>query len=180
MATALWKRLDLPGHEAAVLSDDGGDLRLEGVVNFTDISGPVAVSYQIAADRTGATCSACIEGRNADGRFAHRIARGTNGWRLNGREMGLAHLMHLDLGFTPATNLLQLRREGPAVNRTARFSVAWFDLGETCLREIPQVYRRTGTLHYEYRSPAHDFHSLLEFERDGFVRDYPGLWRREA
>lgn len=178
MATALWKRLDVPGHDAALLSDEDGGLRLEGILQTGGSA--LTVSYQIMADGEGTTRAARIEGCRDGRRFAHDIRRCDNGWRLDGRPMGLGHLKHLDLGFTPATNTLQLRTEAPRVNRTARFSVAWFDIGAPELVELPQVYRRTGLLHYEYRSPAHDFMGLLEFGADGFVRNYPGLWRREA
>ena len=43
--------------------------------------------------------------------FVHEIRRDDAGWRLNGvRVEGLEHLVDLDYGFTPATNVLQLSR----------------------------------------------------------------------
>lgn len=180
MATALWKRLDTPGHDAALFSQDCGDLRLEGIARFVHDGADVNISYQIQTEADGATRSAVIESTIDGSRTRHVIARGDDGWWLDGRAMGLPHLRHLDLGFTPATNMLQLRCEAPPINRTARFSVAWFDIGEDELVELPQIYRRTGSRHYEYRSPRHDFSGLLELGDDGFVHDYPGLWRREA
>lgn len=178
MATALWKRIDTPGHDAAVLSDQDGTLRLEGMAQFRGPEGLVTVSYQVASDQTGATESACIEGHDGMERFCHRIRRDHAGWHLDGRAMGLAHLHHLDLGFTPATNALHILRDGPPVQGSAGIPVVWFDIGERRLAELPQYYRRRDRDHYDYAAP--DYSALLRIESDGFIRDYPGLWRREA
>lgn len=180
MPTALWKRIDTTGHDAAVLSTDGSRLRLEGMAQFDAASGPVMVSYQVISDETGATEYARVDGRNARGRFAHRIQRDRTGWRLDGVPMGLAHLMHLDLGFTPATNALQILRDGPKVRQSAPIPAVWFDIGETCLTELPQHYRRRDRVRYDYDCPTVPYSGTLEIESDGFIRTYPGLWRREA
>lgn len=180
MPTALWKRIDTKGHDAAVLSNEGARLRLEGMAQFSAVAGPVSVSYQIISDETGATESACIEGHDAAGRFAHRIVRDRKGWRLDGRSMGLAHLLHLDLGFTPATNALQILRDGPRVRHSAPINAVWFDIGQTRLTELPQHYRRRDRLRYDYDCPTVPYSGTLEIESDGFIRRYPGLWQREA
>lgn len=180
MPTALWKRIDTKGHDAAVLSHEGKRRRLEGMAQFHAPDGLVSVSYQIISDETGATESACIEGQDPRGRFVHRIVRDRAGWRLDGQPMGLAHLLHLDLGFTPATNALQILRDGPKVRHSAPIPAVWFDIGHTRLTELPQHYRRRDRLRYDYDCPTVPYSGTLEIEPDGFIRSYPGLWRREA
>lgn len=176
MSSALWKRIDTPGHDAAVLSHDHDALRLEGVAAFAGDAGPVSVLYQVEV-RAGRTL-AQIEGRSGESRFHHSIERQGHGWLLDGRDMGLGHLDHLDLGFTPATNILLLTAAGPRVGESVDIPVLWFDIGEKRLSEMPQHYIRRDRHRYGYVAPGYT--ATLQIADDGFIGDYPGLWRREA
>lgn len=176
MATALWKRIDTPGHDAAVLTETGDELRLEGMAMFggeTD----VAVSYQVHQRRDG-TLHARIEGRRGTGRFTHEIRRTAQGWTLDGAAMGLSHLHHLTLGFTPATAALVMRRETLAIRRKVGIPAVHFDIGRPALTDWPQQFRRRDRDLYDYWTP--DRSTLLQIEGDGFIRSDPGLWHREA
>jgi hypothetical protein len=93
---------------------------------------------------------------------------------------GVAGLADLDLGFTPATNLQQLRRVGLAVGEDAALEVAWLDAGATELVALPQRYRRLDRLRYDYAAPSVDYAAVLTLAASGFVADYPGLWRMEG
>ena len=109
------------------------------------------------------------------------IVRDPHGWRLDGvRLEGLKHLVDLDFGFTPATNLLQLKRLRLSPGETAEVPVAWFDLDSVSLIELPQTYERRGEATYWYEAPTVPYRALLEIAPNGFVRSYPGLWRLVA
>ncbi len=177
MATALWKRIDREGHDAALISDDGAELRLEGLAVVGLATGRAWVSYQIAIldETVFARIEAEIDGR----RHVHRIRRdGADGWTLNDAPMGLSHLRHLHLTFTPATRALDLRRAGPRVRHSAGIPAVQFDLGQARLAEWPQHYRRKDSLNYDYHAP--DWSGSLRFDGDGFLSDQPGLWKREG
>jgi hypothetical protein len=55
---------------------------------------------------------------------------------------GLDGCIDLDFGFTPATNLLHLRRTGLAEGQEADVNVAWFDVPAGALTMLPQRYKR--------------------------------------
>ena len=100
-------------------------------------------------------------------------------WRLNGLAVpGLSHLLDLDLSFTPATNLLQLKRAALRVGGSASLPAAWLNLDDESLTELPQRYRRLTQSTYAYAAPTVPYQSVLELGEDGFVTSYPGLWRR--
>ena len=92
---------------------------------------------------------------------------------------GLGDLIHLDFGFTPATNLQQLMHADLAVGEEAEIPAAWFDIGEATLVRLAQHYRRTAADRYWYSSPAAGYEATLEMAASGFVRLYPGLWEME-
>ena len=111
----------------------------------------------------------------------HEIQRDNTGWRLNGlRARGLEHLVDLDYGFTPATNVLQLSRIALKPGQKAEVPVAWFDLDSRSLTELPQYYERRGEASYWYEAPTVPYRALLEIAPSGFVQSYPSLWRLVA
>jgi uncharacterized protein len=109
------------------------------------------------------------------------IIRDRDKWLLDGVEIqGLGPLLDLDLSFTPATNLLQLKRTQPQVGQSLAIPAAWFDLDTTTLTELPQLYERLSDTMFRCAAPSVPYEGLLEISLDGFVESYPDLWRREA
>jgi hypothetical protein len=108
------------------------------------------------------------------------IARSGRAWMLNGNPVpGLDHLVDLDLGFTPATNLIQLRRVAIDHGQVAQLPAAWFDVDAGTLTELPQTYERRGELAYWYEAPSVGYQGLLELAPNGFIQRYPSFWEAE-
>ena len=176
--TAFWKRLDVSGHDAARIGTVSGGHVLEGTAVFRHEDGPASVSYRLDIAPDWSTRRGLVRGFAGERVFEHEIVRGAGGWTLDGAaQPGLAHLMDLDLGFTPATNLQQLRRVPLAVGEEAEIRVAWFDVGAARLVELPQSYRRLDESRYAYR--GFSYAATLEMAPSGFVRLYPQLWEME-
>ncbi|MBV9287346.1 MAG: putative glycolipid-binding domain-containing protein [Hyphomicrobiales bacterium] len=177
----LWRRLDRPGHDAAFLRQQRDGWRLTGAAVFLHGSGPACVAYDVETDASWIARNGRITGFIGDRPIDNEIRRESDGWSLNGAAVtGLAHLEDLDLSFTPATNLLQLRRASPKVGETISLPAAWFDLDNVTLAELPQVYERIGETTYKYIAATIPYEATLEVSADGFIADYPGLWTREA
>ena len=176
---AFWRRLDKPGHDAAIIEKSGDGWTLTGFAVFAE-KGITGLRYQVELGRDFATRSARIEGFRDERQFVHDFRR-AGAWYFDGVEIpGLEHLVHLDFGFTPSTNYQQLRRAGLKVGEEADISAAWFDIGETGLVRLPQHYRRVSEDRYEYNSPTASYSGTLELAPNGFVRVYPGLWEMDA
>jgi hypothetical protein len=107
-----------------------------------------------------------------------RTAQGE--WILNGAVVpGLERYVDLDLGFTPATNLSQIRRLALAEGQAADAPVAWLDVSAATLQVLPQRYERRTEATYWYEAPSVDYAGLLEVTPTGFIRRYPGQWEME-
>jgi hypothetical protein len=177
---AFWRRLDRPGHDAARLFRTEEGWTLEGYAAF-DENGATGLRYRVGLARDYATLAATIEGQRAGTPFAHEFRREAGEWLFDGGTVsGLGDLVHLDFGFTPATNLQQVRHAGLAVGEEAEISAAWFDIGEANLVCLPQQYRRIAEDRYWYSSPTGGYEAVLEMSANGFVRLYPELWEMEA
>jgi hypothetical protein len=103
-------------------------------------------------------------------------------WTLNGDEQGeeVAGLVDIDLGFTPATNLIQLRRLSLDISHEAEAPVAYLHFPELTLGRLEQRYRRVALDKYDYQAPGFGYTAILQVSELGFVTQYPGLWALEA
>ena len=176
---AFWRRLDRPGHDAAIIEKSGDGWTLTGFAVFSE-KGITGLRYQVELGRDFATRRARIEGFRHDQQFVHDFRR-AGAWYLDDVEIPwIEDLVHLDFGFTPSTNFQQLRRAELKVGDEIDVPAAWFDVGETSLARLPQHYRRLSEDRYDYSSPTASYSAVLELAPNGFVRVYPGLWEMDG
>lgn len=99
-------------------------------------------------------------------------------WTFNGDLVpAVTGCIDFDLGFTPATNILSIRRIALPVGAEAEVTVAWLpSLAAKTLQPLRQVYHRIAEDRYGYACPDLPFDSTLRVNGDGFVLDYPPLW----
>jgi uncharacterized protein len=179
LATILWQRLDAPGHDACRLEHHGDSLQLEGAAVFRLTDGRIAqLQYRVRCDQAFHTRWGTVRGWLGSKTIDLAITRSARGaWTLN--DVAVPHLDHcldLDLGFSPATNLLPLRRLKLHPGEAADAPAAWIDLDGAGLEELQQRYERRGEHQYGYCASRFGYEAVLEVTAEGFVRDYPGLW----
>ena len=178
----LWRRLDTPGHEACRLEGNDAGWRLDGTAVFRDAGTPAVLDYSLVCDLAWRTQRGDVQGWLGE-RFVElaieRTAEG--GWTLNGAVVpGLERCVDLDFGFTPATNLPQLRRAALAPGQSADLPAAWLHVSAGTLVVLPQRYERRTQTTYWYEAPSVGYADLLEVGPTGFIRLYPGLWEAEG
>jgi hypothetical protein len=184
MDVMLWRRLDVAGHDAARLSLGAVGPELEGMAVFHDDGGPSALRYRVRCDQQWRTTDAEVDGWRNDRAVALRITRDAAGsWTLNGRAVSSVQgCVDLDLSFTPATNLLPLRRLRLAPGAATAVRSAWLAWPAAALEPLPQRYARQPTGLYTYEAELPDgsvFAADLAVDAVGWVTHYPGLWRSD-
>jgi hypothetical protein len=178
----LWRRLDLPGHEIGRLIrlEDGWEL--SGTAVFSHSGRPCRLDYLVVAGLDWLTRRADIGGSIGD-REIHLsvVVDEKRRWRLNDEDCAaVAGCTDIDLGFSPSTNLLAIRRLSLAVGEEAEVNAAWLPFPSLVFEFLPQRYRREGEGEYRYESSDGRFVRTLKVNRSGFVVSYPGLWQQEA
>lgn len=125
------------------------------------------------------TRAAAIRGSTSAGEVNLEIAvNREHGWSLNTAPMpAVAGCIDLDLGFTPATNLISIRRLDLGIGARGEIVAAWLPFPSFELQPLRQVYARSTSHEYAYSCPDLRFQSTLTVDDLGFVRDYPPLWR---
>lgn len=179
VATAFWHRLDLPGCDAARVEQTNTGFQLFGQATFLDPKGPAALRYVLDLMPDWTTREGHVTGFIGERPLETHVRRTAEGWTLDGNTFGMLDIVDLDLGFSPATNLVQLRRLALPIGATAQFDVAWLQAGDAELIRLPQRYRRINQTEYEYHSPRDGYRARLFLAPSGFVIDYPGLWVAE-
>jgi hypothetical protein len=101
-------------------------------------------------------------------------------WRLNGQECAAVDgCIDLDLEFSPATNVLPIRRLELPVGGRADLTSAWLRFPELTLEPLVQVYRHVSDHTYQYEALGGRFTTELDVSPSGMVLRYPELWEAE-
>jgi hypothetical protein len=180
----LWRRLDLPGHDAASLRLSATGATLSGTAVFRE-GAPTVLAYSVLCDPLWQPGEAQVQGwRGGEIIDLHLRRRPGNTWTLNDMPCpAVAGCVDLDLSFTPATNLLALRRLALAPGQAAELRSAWLEWPEVRLSLLVQRYACHSSTEYGYEAelPGGElFRSVLRVQPHGWVLDYPGLWQAEA
>jgi uncharacterized protein len=177
VATFLWRKIDHPGHDCCQLCKRASGWWLSGTAVFWDAV-PCQLRYEVVTDRRWRTRHASVEGYIGKKIVALTLdSNGAGEWRLNGvRRKNVAGCLDADLGFTPATNLMALRRLALKVGQRAEAPAAYVQFPQMTLIPLPQTYQRLSRRDYAYASPSVGYTGTLQVSPIGAVTFYPGLF----
>jgi len=100
-------------------------------------------------------------------------------WRTNGQfDEALAGCVDVDLGITPSTNTLPIRRLSMKVGAVSEVLAAWVRFPELAVARARQSYERVSAREYIYRNRDSDFTAPITTDPDGLVQEYDGVWLR--
>jgi hypothetical protein len=193
----VWRGLDEWRSEAAEvnLTEDGVGAR--GTQIGVDPL-PYRLNYRLEAQERFVTRSLEIEvGGEGWRRELELTHAGEGSWSCNGTESGepemdlpapggdtagLEDSLDCDLGFSPLTNFMPIRRldlhRGPG---EAEFVMAWVSVPDLALHASAQRYEHLrmepegAVVRFTDEGIFKGFTSELELDRDGLIRVYPGL-----
>jgi hypothetical protein len=182
--TILWQRLDTHGHEVATIMPQSDGWLLDGVAIFVEVGtgAPCRVDYEIRCDAHWTTRRCLLRGTIGVTPVSLDIARDPAGaWSVDGVEIAvLRGCADVDLGFSPVTNLLPIRRLDLPIGGRADVRAAWARFPELTLEVLEQTYARIAHDRYLYESAGGEFRRELTVDDFGCVTEYPGLWHAEA
>jgi hypothetical protein len=180
IADILWRRLDQPGHDAARLEQQGGGFQIEGTAVFDEAAQPCRLDYRVSCDDRWRTRAATVSGWMGTTAIDWIVAADDGRtWTLNGQTCPSVHgCEDVDLSFTPATNLLPIRRLALQVGERANVRAAWLSFPEGVLEPLEQTYARVADRQYAYESAGGTFRTRLDTNEAGIVTHYHGLWQR--
>ena len=175
---AAWRRSDeIETDEHCTLTVRDAGLSLVGTVLGSEASAPVRIEYRVLADDTGITTAAHVRDlRGFEQRTIVLERDSKGGWRVDGKSVRkLKGCTDVDLGCSPSTNTLPIRRLHLAIGASQTIKVAWVLFPELTVVKAAQTYTRLDE--FTYRFTNDDFEAELIVDEDGLVASYAD-WRR--
>ena len=176
--TRQWRRLDTPGSEYFTLSQAPDHWNMSGTVVVTLDDEPVLVRYTVRCDTEWKTEDVDVVAESGGTLRRLRLGAAGGRWRSNEGAVGAVDgAVDVDLGVTPSTNTLPIRRLGLEIGEHADLIVAWVRFPDLAVVRSDQRYTRLGQNVYRYESGS--FTRDIEVDELGLVTSYPGLFVRE-
>jgi uncharacterized protein len=182
----IWRALDGLGMEhCELIQADPDHIHLKGCVIAVQNDVPLKSFYSVAMNAKWMTRHVQVSHENGvlmlfvrEGRWFvsdhdHRSQK------VEENELPtLAGCIDVDLGLTPATNTLPIRRLQLEIGETATLRAAWVKFPSLEIAPLEQRYERLSEFSYRYSST--NFTALLEVDELGLVIRYEGGWERIA
>lgn len=173
-----WRRSDeIRADEHCTFSVRDAGASLVGTVLGSDGGTPTRIEYRVLTDGAGATTAVHVRDLRGFAQRTLALARDAKGnWTVDGApDRMLKGCLDVDLGCSPATNTLPVRRLHLGVGRSKTIHAALVRYPELVVEKVPQTYTRLDE--YTYRYASGTFEADLVVDEDGVVAQY-GPWER--
>jgi len=192
--TVLWQGIQSPGSEWCTLEREPEGWRFRGIVLVEVATVPVLVQYAVALASDWSTRAVEIVMRSGDASEPRELTLTVapdQRWQITRVPspnpampqddlQALLGLVDVDLGFSPVTNTLPIRRLNPAIGEAVAVTAAWVRFPELTIEPLPQRYIRLAERRYRYESAGGAFVAEIEVDDLGLVTAYEGGWQRIA
>jgi hypothetical protein len=168
-----WRRTDeVRTDEHCTVSTRDAGLSLVGTVLGADGGLPVRIEYRVFADGTGATTAVHVRDLRGFAQRTLTLARSAKGvWTVDGAaRRDLKGCIDVDLGCSPSTNTLPIRRLRLGLGSATTIQAAWIVFPELTVHKTAQTYTRVDEFTYRYASGT--FEGELVVDDDGVVAQY--------
>lgn len=171
-----WRSAELDSVEEFELSPTRAGHRLTGTVRLPYEGKPATIRYHVNVDDQWRTTFVDVHLQTEDDQRHLMLESDDAGhWAKDGRYADrLQGTLDIDLGWTPATNTLPIRRLGLSVGESAQVKAAWVRWPEWTLGPLDQTYERLDEKLWRYSSK--NFTADLVVDDDGVVRQYGDIW----
>lgn len=180
IVTGLWRWLQGTGVERFEFLRAADERLFRGTILTLAKDVAVEARYEIRCDHSFRTWRANVTVRNEAGERSLQIDAQDGRWFENGVEnQTVKGALDIDLGWSPSTNTLPIRRLGLEIGQTSgEIIAAWVRFPELTLQPLPQQYLRLGDRKYRYSSRGGAFVAELLVDEHDLVLDYEGFWQR--
>jgi uncharacterized protein len=177
LRSVLWRGVDPFSAELCHLARGDGTWDLHGVVLADLAAGGTEIRYRLRVDELWRSHRLRIEMTGAYASTLDLVGDGRGSWSVDGeREPALDGCIDVDVGVSPSTNTLPIRRLAPSIGETVATTVAWVRFPELTVEPDQQSYERLDEHRWIFRSEG--FEAELEVDEDGLVVRYGELWTR--
>jgi hypothetical protein len=168
---------EVPSVEECTLALRDSGWSLVGTILGAEGGLPLRIEYRILTDPAGFTTAVHIRDLRGYAQRTLTLSRDTKGnWSVGGIGLrALRSCTDVDLGCSPSTNTLPIRRLRLGVGASRRIQAAWVRFPDLTVEKAAQTYSRLDEYTYRYSSAT--FEAELTVDDEGLVTEYAG-WGR--
>jgi uncharacterized protein len=171
-----WEGCESGLEHADIRPADGGHA-ISGVVIGRKDSSRFALHYRLKLDSSWRTRTLHLQPTSGHALDLESNGQGT--WTEGGKvRPELQGCIDVDIQATPLTNTIPIRRLGLKVGESLDLRLCYIAIPELTVSVADQRYTALEPSLYRFESLESGFTADLPVDEDGFVRDYPGLFRR--
>ena len=174
---SVWDGCEAGLEHVDVRPADGG-LDISSVVIGREDGTEFGLFYRLKLDAFWRTRDALL--RTTAGHVLHLESDGQGHWHENGKDQPILQgCIDIDIQATPITNTLPIRRLDLETGESMEIRLCYISMPELIVSAAAQRYTAldAGSL-YRFESLEDGFTADLPVDEDGFVLDYPGLFKR--
>lgn len=176
--TRLWKLVRGTGLERCELQPSLSGWMLNGAILRLHDGIPIEARYAIVCDVQWRSIKAEIRVRDDVGERCLYLEKFNGEWMANGeRKPLLNRLVDIDLGWSPSTNSLAIRRLNLGLGQHGTAMAVWIQFPKLEIQPLAQEYKRVEEHVYLYSSNAGAFRAELVVDDDGLVEEYQDGWK---
>lgn len=163
--------------ECSLVSSQAG-WRLEGALWRQIERERLTLRYRVLCDSRWATRAVHLEQEWLGQPFSLQLTSDNfqHWWMAGEVRSDLVGCYDVDIGLSPSTNVLPIRRLDLSLGEQRDIDVVWIHLPEREVARARQSYRRVALDLYEFRSHDSGWESIIQVRGDGMVIAYPGGW----
>lgn len=178
----IWRRiLDDHSFEECVVTAAPDGFGIAGHVIAAHDSAPMIVRYDIGCDEAWSARFVTIDQRLGEVQRRLKLERAGDGWLVDGNhDARLDGCAEPDLGVTPSTNALAIRRLDLVIGQAAEIKCAWVKFPALSVEPSLQRYERLGDHDYRYTNVASGFTALVAVDALALPVSYESIWTRIA
>lgn len=180
----IWSYRAARGLEHFYLRRGNDEITADGIVIGVEENVPFRIRYTICCDLKWHVRRVIVQSLDENEHTIRFVSDGSGDWT---NESGnpvpeLKGCIDVDITATPFTNTLPIRRLNLSSGESAEIKVVYFTIPEMQVSVVPQRYTcvETGSAggKYKFESLDDGFTAVITVDADGFVEDYPRLFKR--
>jgi uncharacterized protein len=173
-----WKSTEEGSLEHFSLREEAEQYVLEGVV-LRSYSEPTRIDYRVTTSLDWYMQNVEVSVISVERKSLELEVTPNQEWLLNGQRLeAFTGLIDIDLGITPSTNTLPIRRLNLQIGEQAELTAVWIRFPELTIEPLPQRYTRLAANMYRYENADGSFSADLTIDELGVVESYGDIWIR--
>ncbi|MGG4344819.1 putative glycolipid-binding domain-containing protein [Paenibacillus lautus] len=180
LQSLLWNRHDLPSLEHGRLYRHHDGFTLIGTVVASLKGQQLHCAYEVETTSSWQTRKVKIKLTSGTEERSLHLERDDDGrwWNGDTELTAFAGMTDIDLGITPSTNTLPIRRLKLKPGQSASMTAVWIQFPSLTIAPLAQQYTRTSEYAYLYESNNGAYRADLEVDEHGLITRYADVWSR--